>query len=277
MSFSAAPRLFHSGRVGRRPVGTRNDRWTGESSLRECVPASDTSAAPRRILVLNIRGGGGSRAERLCAYLDAHDPETVVLTEWRNGAGGAGFANWAIGRGMRHAGLTDGGTANGVFVASKHGFRTASATPTGQGAGVLMLARFAGVSLLACYFPLLGEKAVFFDRCAQEVHRHAARPFLLLGDLNTGNRTTDRSEHAVKYTCAAGFEGLCAPDRLVDLWRPSHGDAREWTWLSHRGNGFRIDHALANARYVCGFAPSCRYDHSPRTTGLTDHSAVLVG
>jgi hypothetical protein len=43
---------------------------------------TDAPAAPRRIVGLNIRGGGGTRAERLCAYLDAHDPDTVILTEW---------------------------------------------------------------------------------------------------------------------------------------------------------------------------------------------------
>lgn len=238
--------------------------------------STDTSAGPRRIVVLNIRGGGGSRAERLCGFLDAHDPDTVVLTEWRNGISGAVFADWATGRGMRHAGLADGGTANGVFVASKCAFRSASATPEGQGAGVLMLVRFAGVSVLACYFAQLNEKSVFFDRCGQVARRHGARPFVLVGDLNTGNQAVDRSERAGKYFCAAGFDGLCAPGGLVDLWRLSNGDLREWSWLSHRGNGFRIDHALGNARYVRDFAPSCRYDHSSRTTGLTDHSAVLV-
>jgi exodeoxyribonuclease III len=238
---------------------------------------TDTWAAPRRIVVLNVRGGGGVRAARLCGFLEAHDPDTVVLTEWRNGVSGAVFADWAAGRDMRHAGLADGGTANGVFVASKCAFRTASVTPAGEGAGVLMLVHFAGVSLLACYFPQGNEKSVFFDRCAQVARLHGARPFMLVGDLNTGNQAVDRSERAGKYFCAEGFDGLCAPGGLVDLWRLSNGEAREWTWLSNLGNGFRIDHALGNARYVRAYAPSCRYDHSARSNGLTDHSAVVVG
>jgi exodeoxyribonuclease-3 len=238
---------------------------------------TDTSAAPRRIVVLNVRGGGGSRGERLCGFLDAHDPDAVVLTEWRNGASGAVFADWAVRRGMRHAGLADGGTANGVFVASKHAFRSASATPAGQGVGVLILVRFHAVTVLACYFPQLNEKSVFFDRCGQVARRHGARPFMLVGDLNTGNQAVDRSERAGKYFCAEGFDGLCAPCGLVDLWRLSNGDAGEWTWLSHRGNGFRIDHALGNAQYVRAFAPSRRYGHSAWTTRLADHSAVVVG
>ncbi len=228
-------------------------------------------------MVLNIRGDGGSRAEWLCAYLDSHDPDTVDLTKWRNGVSGAIFANWATGRGMRHAGLADGGTANGVIVASKRSFQTASATSAGRGSGVPMLVRFAGVSLLACYFPQLSEKSGFFDQCARVTRRHGARPFMLAGDLNTGNQITHRSQHAGRHARASGFDSLCAPDGLVDPWRLSNGDLREWTWLSHRGNGFRIDHALGNAPYVRAFAPTCRCDHSVWITGLTDHSAVLVG
>ena len=68
---------------------------------------------------------------------------------------------------MGHAALTDGGTANGVFLASLDHFVTESATPVGQGAGCLMLARFRRMTPLACYFPQLKAKAAFFDRCLE--------------------------------------------------------------------------------------------------------------
>jgi exonuclease III len=64
---------------------------------------------------------------------------------------------------------------------------------------------------------------------------------------------------------------------LVDLWRNTHNDEREWTWLFKKtGNGFRIDHALANTEFVKWAAPICSYDHGTRTKGLTDHSALIV-
>ena len=81
--------------------------------------------------------------------------------------------------------------------------------------------------------------------------------------------------------CTRGHKGTADPDmttaRLVDLWRHTQGaGAREWTWLSHRRNGFRIDHAFANNTYLKRTRAVCRYDHAPRELGMTDHSAVIV-
>jgi hypothetical protein len=83
----------------------------------------------RCIISLNIRAGGGARTARLCSYLDSLDPDTVLLSEWRDNEGGRSLVSWAEGRGMSHAALTDGCTANGVFLASLDPFVTESATP----------------------------------------------------------------------------------------------------------------------------------------------------
>ena len=78
--------------------------------------------------------------------------------------------------------------------------------------------------------------------------------------------------------------GPAAPDQaqrlaLNDLWRRTNGDAREYTWASMRNgeivNEFRLDHALANDRFVERFDPRCRYDHGTRPA-FSDHSAVVV-
>jgi hypothetical protein len=53
-------------------------------------------------------------------------------------------------------------------------------------------------------------------------------------------------------------------------------EAREWTWLSHRGNGFRIDHAFATKAFVVQAKPACRHDHAPRETALSDQSGLIV-
>ena len=101
-------------------------------------------------------------------------------------------------------------------------------------------------------------------------------PFILLGDLNTGHNGLDIEGRGAPFYCADLFDALRSNAGLVDLWRAEHGERREWTWRS-RINGFRIDHAFANAAFVEYF-PSiqCFYDHHPRETGLTDHSALLV-
>jgi exonuclease III len=230
----------------------------------------------RCIVALNIRSGGGSRATRLCSYLDSLDSDTVLLTEWRANESGRGFANWAEDRGMGHAALADGGTANGVFLASSDPFAIEGVTPSAQGPGCLMLARFRHVTLLACYFPQLNAKAAFFGRCLEVARQHEAAPFILAGDLNTGNQLADRSEGAGKYSCSDQFDRLTSEGELTDLWRLANGESREWTWHSTKRNGFRIDHAFDNESFVAATALKCTYDHRARETGLTDHSAVVV-
>jgi exodeoxyribonuclease III len=230
----------------------------------------------RCIGALNIRAGARTHAAGLCRYLDSLRPDTVLLTEWRNNAGGRTFVSWAEGQGMSHVALTDRCTLNGVFLASPDPFATESATPTAQSAGCLMLARFPWVTLLACYFPPPRAKAAFFDRCLELAAQHRAAPFLLASDLNTGNQLADRSEGAGKFYCSDPFDHLLSSGGLSDLWRLRNGVSREWTWRSSKGNGFRIDHAFGDGAFIAAVTAICTYDHRARETGLTDHSAVVV-
>jgi hypothetical protein len=50
----------------------------------------------RCVVALNIRSGAGTRAAPLCSYLDSLDPDTVVLTEWRDNASGRAFDHSAV-------------------------------------------------------------------------------------------------------------------------------------------------------------------------------------
>ena len=230
----------------------------------------------KRLLSLNIRAGGGRRAAAIREYLDRIAPDLVVLTEWRTGIAGMAFQDWAAAHGLHHAAVNDGGTANGVMIAARDPFTIASVTPRTGATGSVALARFAELSVLACYFPSMKEKAPFFDAAIATALRHKRRKFILLGDLNTGNQNADREPAGVRYNCADQFDALTNNHRLVDLWRHSRGEAREWSWLSHRQNGFRLDHAFANRVFVKTHVPHCVYDHTPRLTGLSDHSAVVV-
>jgi exodeoxyribonuclease III len=226
---------------------------------------------------LNIRSGGGKRASSICNFLESLNPEIVVLTEWRQGDRGQHFVDWATRRQINYQSRNDGATLNGVFIAARTPFQAASKTPQSVFAGVLLAARFSEWNLLGVYFPQLKEKKPFFDACSQITQENQEKPFLLIGDLNTGNQRSDRDLKATPFTCANEFDALSRNAKLVDLWRRTNGsDAREWTWLSHRNNGFRVDHALANEPFVEWMQPSCHYDTTPRTEKLSDHSAVVI-
>jgi exodeoxyribonuclease III len=176
-----------------------------------------------------------------------------------------------------------------VLFAAKTSFASSCVTPhharigrpysarEGRG-GALLIADFGDLRMLAAYFPGGKLKAPFFEVCTAQAEASTV-PFLLLGDLNTGRNDIDKEPNGARFHCVAEFKAL----PLVDLWRAQHGDAaQDWSWHSpksakRRSNGFRIDHAFANAAFRERF-PSirCVYDHEPRKMKLSDHSALVL-
>jgi len=95
---------------------------------------------------------------------------------------------------------------------------------------------------------------------------------LAIGDFNTCRAYVDEPgaidvmAHFMDSMDAIGF---------CDLWRHRYPDGREFTWYSHRGNGFRIDHAFLSPS-LAARAGVIRYSHEERLAGLSDHSVLLL-
>jgi exodeoxyribonuclease III len=241
-----------------------------------------------QVISLNVQHGGGPRAQRLLQWLTARSPDVIALPEWRNNDPGAVLKSGLEAKGFQTATATT-NSDNGILFAAKRPFKSRCCTPhdarvgrpfsrnEGRGAE-LLIADFGDLRMLAAYFPGGKLKVAFFEVCAAQAEASAV-PFLLLGDLNTGRNDIDKEPNGTPFDCVAEFKAL----PLVDLWRAQHGDtAREWTWYSpksakRRSNGFRLDHAFANAAFRKRFPIiRCVYDHTPRETNLTDHSALVL-
>ena len=95
---------------------------------------------------------------------------------------------------------------------------------------------------------------------------------LAIGDFNTCRAYID--EPGAIDSCAHFMDGV-AEIGFCDLWRRRYPDGREFSWYSTRGNGFRIDHAFLSPALV-GRTGEIRYSHDERTSGLSDHSALLL-
>jgi exonuclease III len=149
-------------------------------------------------------------------------------------------------------------------------------TPANSPVGDLALMRLDGLNVLGCYFPQSMAKSPFFDRCAETAQRQSSQPFLMIGDFNTGRNDLDVEGDGTPFDCADQFKHLSERVGLTDLWRFRHGDRREWSWRSAK-NGFRIDHAFANRAFLDRYPNyQCQFNHEPRLTGLTDHSAIVL-
>ena len=107
-------------------------------------------------------------------------------------------------------------------------------------------------------------------------------PTLLIGDTNCGKQGIDEENPQParfyrEHDWIVGFE-----DRgWVDAFRHLHGDRREYSWYSHRNNGFRLDYAFCSpelgpsikaAQYVWGRDPG----NIRRREALSDHAALIV-
>lgn len=132
-----------------------------------------------------------------------------------------------------------------------------------------------GVSLVNVHIPVKTGKRPFFDALIRMAKESSNRPLLAIGDFNTGSHAHDR-EGGYRFACEDDFRALSSHAGLIDLWRRQHHDRRDWSWHSGK-NGFRIDHAFANAALLERYPLTVtKYDHSTRYDRLTDHSAMIV-
>ena len=107
-------------------------------------------------------------------------------------------------------------------------------------------------------------------------------PCLLLGDTNCGKRGLDEEKpQGAKFQ--REHDWLVAIDRRnwADAFRHLHGDRREYTWYSHRDNGFRLDYAITSPALAAGIR---RVEHNwaqdparpGRRDAVSDHAALII-
>jgi exodeoxyribonuclease-3 len=100
-------------------------------------------------------------------------------------------------------------------------------------------------------------------------------PVVLAGDLNVLE-----PDHRPHYRFFADFEydfyrSLTARHELVDAYRHQHPDTIDHSWVGRTGDGYRYDHAFCAAT-LADRITDCGYDHTPRLTTLSDHSALTM-
>lgn len=226
-----------------------------------------------RIVSLNIRHGGGDRAERLAALLMSLRPDVVVLTEFRLGHSGDLILNQLARSGLRQvASAARLLRQNSVCVIANRSFQRIELPALDHHEHRLLACDFGDMQLLASYFPQLSDKRAVFEFIRAKGLPYLGTRGVVIGDLNTGLHQQD--EVGATFYCAEEFASLLAAG-LVDSWRSRNRLAREYSWYSAAGNGFRIDHALCTPTLDAEIT-AVFYDHQFRKTNLTDHSALVL-
>ena len=225
-----------------------------------------------RIVALNLRGGGGPRIGRLADYLCDSDADVVVASEFVPGPRGEALTGRLATAGFASLYVPDKPSGRyTVLLATRRRAAPVKAEVAPVDRGRLVVARCGELAIAGVYFDNGKEKASLFDYLLSRPPA-LGDACLVIGDWNTGLRRID--EPGATFFCADRF-ALMEQRGYVDLWRRQHGpDAREISWVSTRGTGYRIDHAFATAP-VAERVTRCDYDHSTRSE-LSDHSALVV-
>jgi exonuclease III len=227
-----------------------------------------------RLLAWNIRQGGGSRLPAIAAALARHEADVLVLSEYRGGDAALRLCEALERLGYTHVTAVRPPPGKcGVLVAARRRFRAHAVLDAALPEPYrLVHVEIGRLSLCAVYMPNLLVKIPYWEAVmaglAARIDGHA----LAIGDFNTCRAYVD--EPGAIDRCAYFMDRL-AELGFCDLWRQRYPDGREFSWYSHRGNGFRIDHAFLSPA-LAKRAGAIRYSHDERLAGLSDHSVLLL-
>jgi exodeoxyribonuclease III len=231
-----------------------------------------------KIMTWNIRQGGGTRRmPGIALALVEHGADVIVMSEVRSTTGGQ-IAGALADHGWRHQLRTEAVPGrNGMLLASKQPLKAVQSAdaPAAAGRWVEVHLPDLGVHIGGVHLPDGSHhraRREYWGALVATARRLRETPAVLIGDFNTGRHLAD--EEGSTFSCAE-MMGRLAALGFVDAWRARHPGEREFTWFSHKGNGFRIDHAFVSPA-LAGRLRGAAYSHSERENGLSDHSAMVV-
>ena len=208
------------------------------------------------------------------AAIARHDADVLILSEYRGGDSADRLRIALAARGYRHVTkLVPPPQRTGVLIASRRRFvERGPLCARVEEPWRLVDVDLGVVRLTGVYMPNMKVKVPYWqslvDAFALRVDGHA----LAIGDFNTCRAYVDEpgaidaTAYFMDHVDALGFH---------DLWRHRYPDGREYSWYSHSGNGFRIDHAFLSPSLTAR-AGTIRYSHDERLAGLSDHSILLL-
>ena len=226
-----------------------------------------------RILSWNIRHGGGVRLPRIVEAISAYQPDVIILCEFR--LSGDAFLRKALFE-QGYGSVVRGGCprkCNGVVIASKLPLkRKRILSRRVELPHRMVVAEFEDLHVVGVYLPNLLRKTPYWDAILRSGRHFRSRPTLLIGDFNTTRHFVDEPGEVCK---TSQYMDLIESAGFRDLWRDRNPDGREYSWYSHRQNGYRLDHAFFS-HSLAARVYRVWYSHGERQAGLSDHSIVLA-
>lgn len=256
-----------------------------------CRMKPDPGASITRIVSWNIRAGGGRRATGILAQLLAWRPDIILLAEFRGTAASQWLATqlMAAGYAFQLTSIESSKPAtNALLLASRSPLHLVSVARGPKKRSRWLLAEAATeppitIGAMHAYNhdrPKL--KYPMLNSILRMLGAWQAGAGLIIGDTNCGKTGIDEEKPSVP-PFRREHDWMIAVERRrwTDAFRQLHGDRREFTWYSHRNNGFRLDHAFCSPELAPALTgASHRWGIDPaqpqRRDALSDHAALLL-
>lgn len=231
-----------------------------------------------RILSWNILQGGGKRAQDIAQSIVDAKPDILALQEFRNGKSAAPLLDACRSLGLTHIHRASSeARKNTAMVASRYPM-TVSTLHNSLDADLVFCASLEvavgdsqQLDLFTGHLPQKKKQIPYLDalyKLALADLDHA----MIIGDLNCGIPFEDSDTKSFDNTHL--FQSLLKKG-WTDSWRSRNAGAKEFSWVSSRDNGYRYDHCLCT-KALDNRVQNITYLHELRTSGLSDHSAILV-
>jgi exodeoxyribonuclease-3 len=231
-----------------------------------------------RILSWNISKRGTNRSEDVVNAILGHKPDIAILSEYV-------LASSTIGRGLNAAGYDTIGTTHlssrstGTAIFGRLRFDTSAHELDGlKSRWITLEVPDLRLRIAAVHVPGIGDKnagiskADAWEAVLEFARRERSENSIIIGDLNTGLPNID--EAGDTFSCVAEFREL-SDTGFVDAWRKCHSQAREYSWYSNYGNGFRLDHAFVSTP-LSKLNLRCDYSHVEREAKTSNHSILIL-
>jgi len=233
-----------------------------------------------RILSWNILQGGGKRAHDIGEAIADVKPDIVCLQEFRNGKSAATIldACKSIGLSNIHRASSD-ARKNTAMLASRYPMSVIEWNKSLDADLVFhakievahLVAGFNKLDLFTGHVPQKKKQIPYLDALYQ-LELPAFDNAMIIGDLNCGIPFEDSDRKSFDNTHL--FQALLRKG-WIDSWRSRNPTTKEYSWVSSRDNGYRYDHCLCSSATDAAI-DSIRYLHDFRTSGMSDHSALVV-
>ena len=227
-----------------------------------------------RIATLNIRHGGGKRVGLIAAFIKDLKPDCLLLTEYRFNPSGLDLSIALYELVYKYQSPISGDAKENQLRWFSQLPITEPRIPNSSQFSVeqrISVVKVGGISLVGVYFPQGKLKAPVFDYLTSTFLANEMEAAILLGDFNTGKHWVD--EETNTFLCSDRFEQLLQSG-WIDAWRLRNPDAREFSWDSNKGNGYRIDHALCT-KAINEALEGVDY-YKDTLTSITDHACLML-